>query len=239
MRQLALALTPQPEESFASFVPGRNSELLEALRGLAEGSGNERFVYLWGATGSGRSHLLAAVAAAARAAGRCTRALDGSASASELQAVEPDVVLTIDAVERLDPSAQAALFGAFNRIREGRGALVASGSLPPAGLAVRSDLATRLGWGLVYVVQALSDEEKLEAMQARAHTLGFGLSAEIGNYLLRHGRRDLPSLLALVDLLDRHSLQAQRMVTLPLARTVLALAGARPAEDCGLNASLR
>jgi hypothetical protein len=40
-------------------------------------------------------------------------------------------------------------------------------------------------------------------------------------YVLRHGRRDLPSLLGLVDLIDRHSLEVQRPVTLALARDVL------------------
>ncbi|MGH8662865.1 MAG: DnaA regulatory inactivator Hda, partial [Burkholderiales bacterium] len=60
-RQLALALSTQPAASFASFVTGRNAEPVAALRDLARDQGGERFVYLWGAPGSGRAHLLHAV----------------------------------------------------------------------------------------------------------------------------------------------------------------------------------
>jgi DnaA-homolog protein len=41
-------------------------------------------------------------------------------------------------------------------------------------------------------------------------------------YLLTHFRRDMPSLMALLDALDRFSLEQKRAVTLPLLRTMLA-----------------
>jgi DnaA family protein len=43
----------------------------------------------------------------------------------------------------------------------------------------------------------------------------------MSDYLLHHGRRDLPSLLAVLDALDRYSLQTKRQITLPLVREVL------------------
>ena len=231
MRQLALQLSAQPEASFANFVPGRNVELLGVLRALAGGQGRERFVYLWGAPGSGRAHLLHAFATEAAAAGRRVSHLAAPVASSALAALDGDAVVALEAVELLDDEMQRALFGLYNRIRDGGGALLASGEAAPAGLALRSDLATRLAWGLVYEVHALSDEEKAQAMSARAEQFGFALPLEAQAHILRHGKRDLPSLLALVDLIDRHSLAAQRAVTLPLVRDVL-----RMAQDDG-NAS--
>ncbi len=220
MRQLALQLSAQPEASFANFVPGRNAELLAALRALAHGHAVERFVYLWGAQGSGRAHLLHAFAHEAAASGRRASALTAPV-AGALAGLDADAVVAVGGAERLDDAAQVALFGLYNRIREGSGALVVTGAAAPAALELRPELATRLAWGLVYEVHPLSDEEKAEAMRARAAQCGFVLPLEAQAYVLRHGRRDLPSLLALVDLIDRHSLAAQRAITVPLVREVL------------------
>lgn len=221
LRQLALSLSERAAPTFANFLPGRNGEVLAALRGLARGAGGERFIYLWGAPGSGRTHLLRAVVNEAQVGARCASYLEAPLAPDALGGLGDDCVVGLMGVERLDPPSQAALFGLYNRIREGCGALVVGGDAPPARLPVRADLATRLAWGLVYEVQPLRDEEKAEAMRMRAAERGFELSAEAQAYVLRHGRRDLPSLLGLVDLIDRHSLAAQRPVTLPLVREVL------------------
>ncbi|MGH8665253.1 MAG: HdaA/DnaA family protein, partial [Burkholderiales bacterium] len=152
---------------------------------------------------------------------RCAIRLSAPVAADTLAAIDGETVVALAGVERLDGGAQAALFGLYNRIREAAGALVVAGDAPPARLPVRPDLATRLAWGLVYEVHGLSDDEKAEAMRARATELGFELPSEVQAYVLRHGRRDLPSLLGVVDLIDRYSLEAQRPVTLALARDVL------------------
>ena len=220
-RQLALALSAQPAASFANFVAGRNAELLAVLRDLARGQGEERFVYVWGAPGSGRAHLLQAVVREASACGRCAIRLAAPVAADALAEIDAGTVVALAGVEQLSPDAQAALFGLYNRIREAAGALVVAGDATPARLPVRPDLATRLAWGLVYEVHALSDDDKAAAMRARATEHGFELPAEAQNYVLRHGRRDLPSLLNLVDLIERHSLEAQRPVTAALVREVL------------------
>jgi DnaA family protein len=221
-RQLALALSPPPAASFANFVPGRNAELVAALHDLARGQGGERFVYIWGAPGSGRAHLLRAVVDEASACGRCAIRLTAPVTEQALAAIDANAVVALAGAERLAGDAQVALFGLYNRIREAAGALVVAGEAAPARLPIRLDLATRLAWGLVYEVHALNDDEKSEAMRVRATERGFDLSAEVQAYVLRHGRRDLPSLLGLVDLLDRRSLEAQRPVSLALAREVLA-----------------
>lgn len=222
VKQLALALSSPPVPAFENFVVGRNAELVALLRAFALRTASERFVYLWGGTGSGRSHLLGAVARAARAVSSSVFEERAPVSAASIEAIDERGTVILDDVERLDAQGQIALFGLYNRIRDAQGgALLASGATAPAGLAVRADLSTRLGWGLVYEVQALDDAEKMAAMRAHAAALGFELGSEVGEYVLRHTRRDLPSLLALVERLDRYSLEERRPITVPLVRDVL------------------
>ena len=57
--------------------------------------------------------------------------------------------------------------------------------------------------------------------------LGITLTDDVAAYLLTHFRRDMPSLMALLDALDRFSLEQKRAVTLPLLRRMLA----RPGDD--------
>lgn len=222
MKQLALSLSSSPEPSLHNFEPGRNAEVLCALRAFAEGAGGDRFIYVWGGAGSGRSHLLRAVARSARDSARSVTALKAPVTAQQLADVCEDQTVVLDDADQLDAEAQRALFALYNRIRDGGvGALLTSGSAPPAALGVRADLATRLAWGLVYEIHALTDDEKAAAMRAHALARGFQLPVEVQDYVLRHARRDLPSLLALVDRLDRYSLEERRAITLPLAREVL------------------
>ncbi len=221
MKQLLLEISPDFVPSLDNFVPGRNAELLQALREGADGSQAERFVYLWGAPSSGKTHLLKSFAAAVSGrGGSAVYAACGAALPGDLDGHD---VVALDDVGRLDGDGQIALFNLYNRLREGRGRLLASGPCAPAQLPLRPDVVTRLGWGLVYQVHGLSDEEKTQALHAHAASRGFRLGAGVAEYLLRHWRRDLPSLLAVLDALDRHSLETQRPATVPLLREILQL----------------
>ena len=127
----------------------------------------------------------------------------------------------MDDVEGLDDAAQIALFALYNRMRENGGMLLVSGTQAPAFLKLRDDLRTRLGWGLVYQVHALNDSEKAEALRQHALARGFELPHEVTTYLLRHGRRDLPALLATLDALDEHCLRLKRAASVPLLKEVM------------------
>ena len=194
-RQLALPISPPPEPTLENFVPGANTELLARLRALAAGELREAVLYLWGEPGCGRSHLLAAAA-------------------------RPGLVV-VDDVEQLDDAAQIALFNAINAARESGGTVLAAGNAPPAQLPLREDLKSRLAWGLVYQVKPLSDAEKALTLHAEAQRRGLRLSDEVVWYLLTHVRRDLRSLTALLEHIDRASLEQRRAVTLPLVRELL------------------
>ncbi len=222
MRQLLLDIRPQAEPSFERFVPGANAELLARLTELTQPDCYDA-IYLWGAAGSGRSHLLRATEAKSVAAGRQVSYVAG-AQAGDTLPMPAGGLLIVDDVDRLSEAGQIALFRAFNTARLIGLALLLAGEAPPLQLALREDLRTRIGAALIYEVKPLSDEDKAETLSR--HAAGRGMRVEPGtlDYLLRHAPRDLPYLMAVLDALDRRSLEQQRPVTLPLLREVLSTA---------------
>jgi DnaA-homolog protein len=221
MKQLALDITPSPLPALSRFVPGRNAELLQALSAMLARPVKERFIYLWGVPGSGKSHLLQAMAALSMRNQVNTAYFACNSKTCFSDRGEADCTLVDDA-DRLEDGAQIGLFNLYNRILERDDAvLLVSGSSAPAQLKLREDLMTRLGWGLVYRVHELTDAEKIEAMQNHALSRGLELSTDVCDYLLRHERRDLTTLMATIDALDNYSMSNRRKVTIPLARELL------------------
>jgi DnaA family protein len=215
MTQLLLDIAPDWSPTLENFVAGRNEELIATLPQMLVGDIAERSIYLWGEANSGKTHLLLAILGAAHELGLST------AQASKNVPGMAQVV-AVDNVEGLDAEAQVELFTLYNRMRDSGGLLIVSGNAAPAHLQLRDDLRTRLGWGLVYELQPLSDEEKAAALAAHAAARGFELPAEVTQYLLRHGRRDWPYLLATLDALDTQCLRLQRGASVPLLKEVMA-----------------
>jgi DnaA family protein len=231
MKQLALDLAAPPPPTLENFIAGRNGEALAQLRRLSAGQPGERFLYLWGAPDCGRSHLLAGTVAQLQRAG-ATAALIACRADTRFDAgVRHANCVALDDVERLDAEGQVAAFDLYNALRERGGALIASSSAPPVQLELREDLVTRLAWGLVYQLHALTDEEKAQALAERAASRGFRLPHEVAAFLLKRVRRDLPTLLAMLDALDRYSLETRRPVTVPLVRELLHAAGRKDQES--------
>jgi DnaA-homolog protein len=222
MRQLLLSLAPSPEPTLENFVTGRNAELLALLSTLARGGKSERFVYIWGVPGCGKTHLLHALCSAFRGMGVAAVMFGGNEAGWELR---PGQVVLVDDVDQLAADAQQELFNVYNRQRDDGGILIAAGATPAARLPLRKDLVTRLGWGLVYQLHTLSDDEKKTAMAEYARARGFKLSGDVIDYLLARQTRDLPGLLALLEALDRYSLEYKRAVTIPLVRELLSASG--------------
>jgi DnaA-homolog protein len=221
MKQLALDLAAPPPPTLDNFVAGRNGELLDQLRRVASGQAGERFFYVWGSPDCGRSHLLRAAIAQLQRAGTGAAYVACGADTRFDAAFQRLNFVALDDVDRLDEEGQVAAFDLYNALREQGGALIASGAAPPVQLELRGDLVTRLAWGLVYQLHALTDEEKTRALAERAASRGFRLPREVADFLLKRVRRDLPSLLAMLDALDRYSLETKRPVTVPLVRELL------------------
>lgn len=218
MRQLLLDLPAEKPQTMDSFVVGANAELAQLMQRLLQRTPNgldERFVYLWGEAGAGKTHLLRALMQAGTA-----RYLDGDAPLTDFD-YAGDLLYLLDDCHKLTPDAQIAAFNLFNQVREQGGCLVTIGPVAPAALTVREDLRTRLGWGLIYQVHGLSDDDKIAALTQAANARGLTLSPGVLPYLLTHFARDMRSLSALLDALDAYSLETKRPITLPLLRELL------------------
>ncbi len=219
MKQMALTLAPPAAPTLDNFFPAGNAELLAMLGNLVAGRDVERSIYIWGAPGSGRSHLLRASIASLSGAGlTCVFVARGQSVPEPFPQLR---ALAVDDVDTLDAGNQRAFFRLYNHLRERAGIVLAAGSVAPAQLKLRPELMTRLGWGLVYQVQALTDEDKAKALKGHAASRAFDLPDNVIDYLLCHTSRDLPSLMSVLDALDRYSLEAKRPITLPLLMELL------------------
>lgn len=218
MRQLALALEARPAPTLENFVAGRNAAALAAVRTIVEAPTGT--LYLWGEPGSGRSHLLRAAVDAVRAADVEAALLAGPEA--DWEGIESMQLVALDDVDHLGEADQIRLFDLCNDLRTVGGALLAAGATSPARLALREDLRTRLAAGLSFQLHPLTDEEKLTALREYARHRGLRVTEDVVPYLLTHLKRDMATQIAVMDALDRYSLEQKRAVTLPLVRAALA-----------------
>jgi DnaA family protein len=219
MKQLVLDLGADQAQSLDTFEVGQNAELAHLMHQFASRTSREHFAYLWGETAAGKTHLLHALGATPG-----SRYIGAGAAESDFVYASDVSLYLLDDCNLLSADAQIDAFALFNQIREHGAFMVATGPVPPAVLPVREDLRTRMGWGLVYQIHGLSDDEKIAALTHAADARGLTLSASVLPYLLSHFRRDMRSLSTMLDALDQYSLETQRPVTLPLLRDLLSQA---------------
>ena len=227
MQQLPLLMVHEPVRSFASFVTGDNAQALDAVRRLKPGSPP---LYLWGPAGSGKSHLLHALA---------EEQLNEGATVGWFAADRPMPwlfdegwqLLVLDGCDDFDAGMQQSAFALFVHATSCGVPVAASGSVPPVDLPLRDDLRTRLGWGEIVALQPLSDAQARAALVQEAHERGLELSEELTTYLMTHCARDLKSLMSLLDRMDRFALERKRALTLPLLRAMLMQSDAGVVEE--------
>lgn len=218
MRQLTLDVRPALAPTLHGFVSNTGDELIAALRRQMQAQDGS-WLYLWGAPGTGRSHLLQAATSESRHGGRSS-AYVRAEQGGDL-AMSAGLLLALDDVELLDADGQAALFRALIQAREARGSLILAGNAPPQHLPLREDVRTRIGQALIFEIPPLDDNAKGVLLLQHAAARGMFLDADIVEYLLRHGRRDQAWLMGVLDALDEASLSQARPITLPLLREIL------------------
>ena len=221
MKQLALDIGIASGPTLAGFFAGPNEP---ALRHLQLWAGNPTRspvpTYLWGASGSGKTHLLQAVQASLREQGASVGWLD-PAAVNPPEFDERWGAVLLDDVHLYTAVQQHAAFNWFINAQSLQRGVVAAGALPPADLPLREDLRTRLGWGHVFHLQVLSEAERRAVLRQAADDRGVVLSDEVLDYMLHRFSRDLGSLMELLAQLDGYALQTQRAITIPLIRSML------------------
>jgi DnaA family protein len=225
MNQLALPISLADYAVFASFHAAGNETAVAHLEAIAAGVAGGG-AWICGAAGTGKSHLLQATCAAVGdGAVYLPASLLAGADPHALDGLESRRVILIDDIDRLvgDGDFERALFSLCNALQAQGGQLVVSASIAPRESGVQlPDLASRLSQLPVFRLRALADADRLQALRIRAALRGLELSEDAGRYLLTRSRRDMGSLYALLDTLDREALRAQRRLTVPFVREVLA-----------------
>lgn len=231
--QLPLALRWPRRQRFEYFQPGANAATLAAVQALALEPGAP-WVYLSGASGSGRSHLLMAACQAASATGRRVQYLPLATltdHAAALRGVAGSELLALDDLGAIagDTEAEHALFDLYNRARAEGSALLFAADATPTQLGIElPDLRSRLGACTQFALKPLDDDERRAVLKAQAAARGIELDDGVLDWLFARYARDLGALLDLLDKLDQASLAAQRRITVPFLRGFLREAGETP-----------
>lgn len=234
--QLPLALRWPAHQRFDSFSAGPNAAAIDLLCAIARGT-DESWAYLAGATGSGRTHLLVAACAAANAAGRSAQYL--SLSALRTRRVEAirgfggSALLAIDDLDAIagEREAEHAAFDLYNRCRAERASVVFAAGAPPAQLGIGlPDLVSRLSACTQLALKPLDESARRGLLRERARERGIDLDDAALDWLFARGRRDLGSLFAALERIDRASLASRRRVTVPFLRRLFGEPGPT-AED--------
>ena len=216
MNQLIFDFAERGYPGFDKFLGTENADLVYVLQHK-----HDPFIYVWGEEGAGKSHLLRAWVAQALDAGKKAVYIDAAATPLTEAAFEAEY-LAIDQIEKLGNEEQALLFAVFNRFRNsGKGFLLLSSEHTPQQLVIREDLRTRMAYCLVYEVKPLTDQEKIDALVSMAAARQVTIDPEIFEYLLNHWRRDMDSLMQMLDTLDNYAVTMGKRITLPLLRQLL------------------
>jgi DnaA family protein len=217
MKQIPLPIGVEAARTFDNFLPGANNQAIEHLRSLGAQSAP---VYLWGASGSGKTHLLRATAQHFDDRGLRV-AWFGPGDAPPWAHDESWSLIVFDDCDAFDADQQHAAFALFVETVGAGVPLVSAGHVPPVDLPLREDLRTRIAWGHVFALEPLAEPEARAALRREADRRGVFLSDDVMDYLLTRFARDLKHLMALLDRLDDFSLATKRAVTVPLLKQML------------------
>lgn len=225
-KQLTLRLSPQEVYRLDNFLFADDA-LAEAVDEFCQGKGSD-FLYLCGVSGAGKTHLTLAIADEMQQHRRVAylnfQELRQTAEPAALKSLLDADVLCLDAVEAIagEQHWQEALFHGFNDIKQQQKRLLIATENPPSQLSIElADLRSRLATGLVFQLPVMTDKRKQQALILQAQSRGLILSDEVAQYLLRHYGRDMPSLMTVLQKLDKASLQAQRRLTIPFVKEVM------------------
>jgi DnaA family protein len=226
IRQFPLDLRWPPHQRLEAFWPGANVPALQGATDVA--NGGDAWLYLHGASGTGKSHLLIGACRAAIEAGRPARYLSlaqlPEPRADAIASLEAEGLLAIDDVQAIagDREAERALFDLYNRAKTANVRVLFAANASPAELGITlPDLVSRLAMCTQCALRPLDDAGRRAMLRVLAGRLGLRLDDEVLDWWFARQPRDPASLVALLQRVDRASLAAQRRITIPFLRELL------------------
>lgn len=221
-QQLTLGIRLRDDATYDNYYSGSNESVVHNLK-----TQEEPYVFLFGENGTGKSHLLQAACHQVGAKGfpvvYLPLAEEGLMPAM-LDGLESMSLIALDDIEHVidNDDWELALFNLYNRVREKGGSMIVSSSKPLASLNIKlADLRSRLSWGPIFQLTVLEDKEKQFALQQRAKNRGLDLADDVVHYLLKRSPRDMNSLFALFEKLDKASMVEKRKLTIPFIKDYL------------------
>jgi DnaA-homolog protein len=215
------------QHDLASFLPGENQTLLHLLNTIANNE-NPHCLYLWGLSGTGKTHLLQAV---------CKQANESNLHVAYIPLKQLDEIsiemlhdlgeLDIVCIDDLECIAghkewQQGLTWLYNELRDNKRSLVMSANISPVNISLEvDDLKSRLSWDQVYPIKQASDELKVQILKQKAVARSFELGDDVIEYIIRRVDRDLTSLIEILDEIDHASLAAKRKITIPFVKELI------------------
>ena len=221
-QQLTLGIRLRDDATFDNYFSGQNEQVVHNLEVQ-----DEPYVFLFGEAGTGKSHLLQAACHRVGQKGLPVVYLplaEEGLMPAMLDGLESMSLIALDDVQHVIGNAdwELALFNLYNRVRESGVNLLVSSSEPLASLNIQlADLKSRLSWGPIFQLMVLSDKEKQHALQQRAKNRGLDLADDVVTYFLKRSPRDMNSLFALFEKLDKASMVEKRKLTIPFIKNYL------------------
>lgn len=225
--QIPLSIGLKEKPGFDLFIPGENNEAVITIKRIIDNKEPTQ-VYVWGKTGTGKTHLLHAACASADEQSQRTAYVP----LSDYADIDPDILQDLDSMDLVciddidqiagQPEWEQAFFHFYNRLRDSQHSLLMTGSTGPEAIAINlPDLKSRIGWGLVFRLTSVSDDDKIKALQKRANARAFDLPDDVADYLVRRVDRNLTSLIQLLDRFDVATLAEKRKLTIPFVKKLL------------------
>lgn len=227
IQQLTLDLNFPAQATFENFIKGANIELVDFLNNTFIDR-RESYIYIWGAAGAGKTHLLHAC---------CHKIFAKSERAFylnllTLEQLQPEILIGLESYDLIcldnlqaikeNHKWQEKLFYFYNRCRDKSTRLLISADQAPNSLGIElADLKSRLSWGLILHLEELIDADKLLSLQVHAKNKGINLTEEVGLYILSHYSRDMHKLMHLLERIDKQSLVEKRRVTIPFLKSII------------------
>ena len=221
-QQLTLGIRLRDDATFDNYFSGQNEQVVHNLK-----KREEPYVFLFGADGTGKSHLLQAACHETGKKGLPVVYLplaEEGLMPAMLDGLESMSLIALDDIQEIigNEDWEYALFNLYNRVREKGVRMLVSSAEPLASLNIKlADLKSRLSWGPIFQLRSLSDKEKQRALQQRAKNRGLDLTDDVVTYLLKRSSRDMNSLFALFEKLDKASMVEKRKLTIPFIKDYL------------------
>jgi DnaA family protein len=224
MLQLPLDIVLDDLAQFDNFFSSGNELLFSRLRAIDTTS--ENFIFVWGNSKSGKTHLAQAL---------CHHYDQKNFSVVYIPLSNPHLMpeiiselgqidlICLDDLEAVIGKSdwEKALFDLYNSIKQLNKHLVVFSRHSPSDLNIGlADLESRLMAMEIYKINQLNDAQKVDFIQYKAKSRGFDISDEVASFILSRLSRSLADLVSSIEKIDQQSMILKRKVTIPLIKEI-------------------